>query len=98
MPVNKNKLKELITKHNDKNSNIVINSIIGTSFSNCFPIRMKKGDVLTIHDGEVVWTEHDEGAEEVLVTRTGVDNIDLISYVELPKAKKDIEKFKERYE
>lgn len=95
MPVNADKLKELIKQHNDPNSNVMINTIMGTSSANFFPIRMKKDDQIIINDGEIIWKEYVEEFDSPIISKTGIENIDLVNYIEFSKTKKELKKLEE---
>lgn len=92
MPVNAYKLKELIKKHNDPNSDTMIVSIMGTSSANFFPARINKDDKIRINDGEIIWEEYVEEFDQPIVSKTGIENIDLVNYVVFSKSKKEIKK------
>ena len=71
-------VKALVAQHNDPGDPILIYNIQGTSGVNLFPQRMKD-DTITIVEDDISWNEeHNNGM--VITRRTGIDNIDLVSY------------------
>lgn len=71
-------VKTLVGQHNDPEDPIMIYNIQGTSGVNLFPQRMKD-DTITIVEDDISWSEeHNNGM--IIIRRTGIDNIDLVSY------------------
>ena len=58
MALNKIELIDVIKRHNDPNDATTIVSIQGTSVSNFFPERMRKGDIISIDNDDIVWKEY----------------------------------------
>ena len=85
MALNIVKLIDLIKKHNDPNDATRIISIQGTSVANFFPERMKKDDVINIESGDIVWKEYgDHKEQDLVIYRTGLNNIDQIKFIPAP--------------
>ena len=71
-------VKALVAQHNDPEDPILIYNIQGTSGVNLFPQRMKDDTITIVEDDISGNEEHNNGM--VTTRRTGIDNIDLVSY------------------
>ena len=84
MALNKIELIDVIKRHNDPNDATTIISIQGTSVSNFFPERMRKGDIISIDNDDIVWKEYADDSDTPLIYRTGLDNIDMVKFIPAP--------------
>ena len=84
MALNKIELIDVIKRHNDPNDATTIVSIQGTSVSNFFPERMRKGDIISIDNDDIVWKEYADDSDTPLIYRTGLDNIDMVKFIPAP--------------
>ena len=84
MALNKIELIDVIKRHNDPNDATTIISIQGTSVSNFFPERMRKGDIISIDNDDIVWKEYADDSDTPLIYRTGLDNIDTVKFIPAP--------------
>ena len=84
MALNKIELIDVIKRHNDPNDATTIISIQGTSVSNFFPERMRKGDIVNIDNDDIVWKEYADDSDTPIIYRTGLDNIDMVKFIPAP--------------
>ena len=92
MPVNKEFLKDLITKHNDQNDLTRIIRLVSNSQS-IYPVsdfynpENLSFQPIEIADEDMVWRKqseiaHHDRENEVITFRTGLDNVESVMYFE----------------
>ena len=78
MAISKTALLDLITKHNDPTDETKILVIQSTSASNFFSDRLF--GKIKIDGEDLVFTEFSNDGQHLYQTRTGIDNIDIVTY------------------